>query len=107
MKFRGEIVAGLILLLGGTAQAAEFAFGGTVIYRCTNPASKASWDIAIDLEHQRADSYPAQIGNSRVTWHNTEDSGNYALDRATGRLTVIRPSSTGGYAVFSDCAAGR
>jgi len=106
MRFRAQIFAGLILFLGGTAQAAEFTLGGTVTYRCTNAASKASWEIAIDLEHQRADSYAARVGDSQITWHNTDDAGNYALNRATGRLTVIRPSSTGGYAVSSDCSAG-
>ena len=107
MTARWYLVAATILLLSGVAQAAEFPRGGTVTYRCTNPASNATWDIEIDLERQIADSYPASISNSQITWHNTGDAGNYSLDRASGRLTIIRASSTGGYAIFDTCAAGR
>ena len=106
MTARWYLVAATILLMSGVAQAAEFPRGGTVTYRCTNPASNATWDIEIDLERQVADSYPASISDRQITWHNTSDAGNYSLDRITGRLTVIRASSTGGYAIFDRCAAG-
>jgi hypothetical protein len=106
MTARWYLLASAILLLSGAAQPAEFLRGGTVTYRCTNPASSATWVIEIDLERQVADSYLASISDRQITWHNTGDAGNYYLDRATGRLTVIRASSTGGYAIFDICAAG-
>jgi hypothetical protein len=102
-----QLAASLVLALASAAQAADFSLAGPVTYRCTNPASSANWNIEIDFDRHVADSYPAQISESEIAWHNSDDAGNYSLDRATGRLTVIRTSSTGGYMIFDVCAPGR
>ncbi|HUZ66844.1 MAG TPA: hypothetical protein VMU56_04180 [Beijerinckiaceae bacterium] len=94
-------------MLTTTAQAAQLSATGPVIYHCTNPASGANWDISIDMDRHVADSYPARIGARQITWRDASDAGNYDLDRATGRLTVVRASSTGGYTIFDACVAGR
>jgi hypothetical protein len=107
MTARWQVFAVCVVLLSGTAQAADFDLARTVTYRCTNPASQVNWDIEIDLDRHVADSYPASINDRQISWHNTDDAGNYHLDRATGSLTVTRASSTGGYIIFDTCAAAR
>lgn len=72
---------------------------------CTNPKSGASWDIKIDYEKGTVDSNPAQIGDKEITWRDAKDRGNYSLDRATGKLTIIYASSTGGYFMYDQCQA--
>jgi hypothetical protein len=107
MNFRWSLLAICsALLFGTTAQGADFNLAGTVTYRCTNPASNANWNIAIDFERHVADAYPAGINDTEIAWHNTDDAGNYSLDRRTGRLTIVRASSTGGYMVFAACVLG-
>jgi hypothetical protein len=59
------------------------------------------------MDRQVADFYPARISDRLVSWYNAGDAGNYHLDRATGRLAIIRASSTGGYMIFDSCAAGQ
>jgi len=49
------------------------------------------------------DANPAQVGAGEITWHDAKDGGNYTLDRASGNLTVIVPSSTGGYFLHHHC----
>ena len=71
---------------------------------CTNPASHASWPIRIDFAKSTVDSNPARISDARITWHDRTDGGNYTLDRATGELTVVLASSTGGYFLHDHCA---
>src|SRR5579863_10227421 len=106
MLLRALIVPAAIVLWAAGAHAADFVPTGTVTYRCTNPASSVNWDIEIDLERHVADSYPARISDRQISWYNAGDAGNYHLDRTTGRLTIIRASSTGGYMIFDICAAG-
>jgi hypothetical protein len=71
---------------------------------CTNPASHASWQIRIDFEKSTVDSNPARISEARITWRDRTDGGNYTLDRASGDLTVVLASSTGGYFLHDHCA---
>jgi hypothetical protein len=70
---------------------------------CTNPASGASWQITIDYEHATVDSNPASVSDARISWHDAKDGGHYTLDRASGNLTVIVASSTGGYFLHDLC----
>lgn len=70
---------------------------------CTNPASGTTWQIAIDYDHRTVDSYPASVSDTEISWHDAKDGGNYTLDRATGKLTVIVASSTGGYFLHHRC----
>jgi len=76
--------------------------GGTAI-TCTNPASGTTWQVRIDYDRSTADSYPARISQTQVSWHDTSDGGNYTLDRKSGDLTVVVASSTGGYFLHHRC----
>jgi hypothetical protein len=70
---------------------------------CTNPASGASWQISVDYDRATVDSYPAQVSDAAISWHDAKDGGNYTLDRRSGILTVIVASSTGGYFLHDHC----
>jgi hypothetical protein len=70
---------------------------------CTNIASGASWQIRIDYDKGTVDSYPARIGSAEISWHDAADGGNYTLDRASGDLTAVVASSTGGYFLHHHC----
>ena len=71
---------------------------------CTNPVSHVSWQIHIDFAGSRVDSNPASISEGKISWHDRTDGGNYTLDRKSGELTVVVPSSTGGYFLHDRCA---
>lgn len=73
------------------------------VVTCTNPASGASWQIAIDFEGRTVDSYAARISDRTIAWRDPRDQGNYTLDRKSGNLTVAIPSSTGGYFIHDQC----
>lgn len=90
----------LALALGSFGSA---AFAGEIATTCTNPASGASWQIKIDYDKSTVDSNPASIGTTQISWHDASDNSNYTLDRTSGALTVIRPSSTGGYELDHHC----
>jgi hypothetical protein len=74
---------------------------------CINSVNGASWRIAIDEIHRRADGLPARFDADRIAWRNPADTGEYELKRATGELTITRPSSTGGYIMSYRCKAVR
>ena len=71
---------------------------------CTNTSSGTTWRISIDYDRATVDANPAQIGAGAITWHDAKDGGNYTLDRASGTLTVVVASSTGGYMLRHHCA---
>ncbi len=75
---------------------------GTVM-TCTNLASGASWQIRIDYASGTVDSNPALITGAKIRWHDAADGGNYTLDRATGNLTAVVASSTGGFFLYHHC----
>jgi hypothetical protein len=85
---------------GGAAQAPETAI------TCTNPASGASWQIAIDFDKGTVDANPAKITGAKISWFDPSDGGNYTLDRKSGDLTAIVASSTGGYFRHGRCSLG-
>jgi len=70
---------------------------------CTNPASGATWQILVDYDKRTVDSYPARVDDTKISWHDAKDGGNYTLDRDSGKLTVIVASSTGGYFLHDRC----
>ena len=45
-----------------------------------------------------------EISPAQISWHDAKDGGNYTLDRASGDLTVVLASSTGGYFLHHRCA---
>lgn len=71
---------------------------------CTNPASGASWQIKINYDKGTVDANPAQVSETKISWHDAKDGGNYTLDRTSGNLTVIVASSTGGYFLYDRCS---
>jgi len=73
------------------------------VITCTNLASGSSWKIRIDFGKATVDSNPARMNNSKITWHDATDGGNYTLDRVSGNLTVVVASSTGGYFLHHRC----
>ncbi len=75
---------------------------GAAAVRCVGADARA-WTLTLNAARGLADGQPASFGPRRVAWRNLGDGGAYALDLATGALTVTRASSTGGYQVFFAC----
>jgi hypothetical protein len=98
-------IAALAVGVVVTAISAEAQPGATAM-TCTNPASGASWVISIDYDNHTVDANPAQISAAQISWHDARDGGNYTLDRASGELTVVLASSTGGYFLHDRCRLG-
>ena len=74
-----------------------------VSWTCTNPASGATWTIAVDPTRDRVDEFPATVTKRQITWRDTRQGGVYELDRQSGALTVRFASSTGGYFLHDRC----
>jgi hypothetical protein len=70
---------------------------------CTNPASGFTWQIRIDYDRHTVDSNSARISQTQISWHDASNGSNYTLDRKSGALTAVAPSSTGGYFLFHRC----
>ncbi|MGB6176088.1 MAG: hypothetical protein WBF43_07085 [Methylocella sp.] len=75
-------------------------------FQCTNPKSGTTWGVKVDYDRSTADSFPAKITNSQISWHDPVHGGYYYLDRASGALTFKNASSTGGYTIHDTCHAG-
>ncbi len=96
------LVAAGVSCLSGPAGADVPQQGERTII-CTNLASGASWQIRINFDRATVDANPARISAAKISWHDAGDGGNYTLDRKSGELTVIVPSSTGGYFLHDHC----
>jgi hypothetical protein len=96
--------AALTLAIAVPAAGATAADTGMLQIRCTNPASGATWPIAIDLGRNLVDSRPATITDKWISWDDPKQ-GVFELERATGKLRFRNASSTGGYFVFYTCLA--
>jgi len=90
---------------GLSAAAGAEARHGRVAMTCTNPASGASWRINIDYDKRAVDSNPAHIKSDEVAWTDAADNGSYSLELSSGKLTIVIPSSTGGYFLHDVCKA--
>jgi hypothetical protein len=90
-----EIALALLIASVAQAHATDIA--------CVNPASGTRWQIHIDYARHTVDSFPAEIGAAEISWHDDKAGSNYTLDRRSGELTVITPSSTGGYFLHHRC----
>ena len=97
------LLAGIAALTVGAAVSAVGADHGETAITCTNPVSGTSWQIRVDYDRGTVDSYPARIGDAKISWHDATDGGNYTLDRKSGNLTVVVASSTGGYFLYDRC----
>lgn len=100
---KGFCVEALVALLLVAATPVAAAPTGQTKVTCKNTSSGVSWQIAIDYDKSTVDSNSAQIDTTEISWHDPKDNGNYSLDRATGKLTVILGSSTGGYFIWDQC----
>jgi hypothetical protein len=105
MFLNRPLAAGIAALAAAIAIPAisDEAQRGETSITCTNPASGASWQIRVDYDHGTVDSNPARVSDTKISWHDAKDGGNYTLDRKSGDLTVIVPSSTGGYFIHDRC----
>lgn len=83
----------------GCATAAD----GPSILTCMNTVSHAPIQIRIDFMKHTVNSDPAQIGGAAITWHDDKEHANYTLNRKTGMLDAVIPSSTGGYFLHYQC----
>src|ERR1700730_14437907 len=81
------------------------ARGAALTLRCTNPKRGTTWEVKVDYDRGTAESFPAAITESQIAWHDTLHGGYYYLDRASGALTFLNASSTGGYATHHTCRA--
>jgi len=86
-----------------TSEGRSVAHATESALTCTNPASGSQWQIRIDYARSTVDSYPASITETKISWHDASDGGNYTLDRKSGNLTVVVASSTGGYFLYDRC----
>lgn len=100
--FAGGIVIAAATLGGPLVTASAIAPSESAI-TCTNPASGATWQIKIDYANRTVDANAASVSDSKISWHDPKDGGNYTLDRKTGALTFVASSSTGGYFISDHC----
>jgi hypothetical protein len=98
----GQLVcAGLVA--GISIAHAQAPNNEAAVFTCTNPASGAQWQIRIDYERRTVDSHPARFSDAEIYWHDARENTDYTLDRKSGNLTVVVPSSTGGYFIHDNC----
>lgn len=101
----GRAIAALVLLATCGSAAADGAASPphATAWSCRNTTSGTTWQITIDFAESRVDSYPAQISSTEISWRDAKEGGTYTLDRQTGELTFVAPSSTGGYFLHHQC----
>jgi len=99
-----RIAAGIAAALASAIASGAAAEPGVAAITCTNEASGFTWQIRIDYAKSTVDSYPARISADEISWYDPTDSGYYTLDRASGSLTRVFASSTGGSFLFHRCA---
>jgi hypothetical protein len=94
--------AGGIAIAIALAPNAQAQHGETVM-TCTNPNSGASWQIKIDYDHRTVDGYSARISEGSISWYQIDNHSKYTFDRKSGELTIVTPSTTGGYFIYDRC----
>jgi len=97
MPKKAPLLLVLLLAGAGVAQSAPLSV------LCTNPVSGALSQINIDYDKNEVDAFPARITREEIRWRDPSTGSSYTLDRATGGLTMVRPSSTGGYFLQQNC----
>jgi hypothetical protein len=90
-------------LIGISIAQAQAPSGEAAVFTCTNPASGAQWQIHIDYGRRTVDSHPGRFSDAEIYWHDARENTDYTLDRKSGNLTVVVPSSTGGYFIHDNC----
>lgn len=104
----GLFAAAILMAVAGRVVSAVGAAAGPMpgerAITCVNPASGTTWQIKVDYERSTVDANAATISDAKISWHDPKDGGNYTLDRKSGALTFVAPSSTGGYFIFDRCS---
>jgi len=95
--------ATLLPVFGMSAGGAMGQPSGITAVNCTNTVSHAPMQIHIDFTKHIVNADPAQIGDAEITWHDDKEHANYTLNRKTGMLESVIPSSTGGYFLHYQC----
>jgi hypothetical protein len=107
LKFRIRPFAAATVMIAAAGHVvgavAAPAVPGERAITCTNPASGTTWQINVDYVRSTVDANAATISDAKISWHDAKDGGNYTLDRKSGALTFVAPSSTGGYFIFDRC----
>lgn len=96
-----RLVGAAIMSIAGIGCAAAADTPSTVT--CTNTVSHAPMQIRIDFARRLVNADPAQIGDAEISWHDDREHANYTLNRKTGLLEAVIPSSTGGYFLHYQC----
>ena len=91
----------LSFVTGAGAAANESAGPATIA--CVNTVSRAGWQIRVDYQKNTVNALPAHITAGEITWYDDKEHANYTLDRKTGALESVIPSSTGGYFLHYQC----
>lgn len=100
-SFGRRLLGAAILSIAGICCAA--AADATSTVTCTNTVSHAPMQIRIDFAKRMVNADPAQIGDAEISWHDDKEHANYTLNRKTGMLDAVIPSSTGGYFLHYQC----
>jgi hypothetical protein len=104
MFLNRRLAAGVCVLTAGLAAGSGASRAAETPVTCTNIASGTAWQINVDYDKSTVNANPAKISAAEISWHSAKDNRNYSLDRKSGALTEIVPSSTGGYFVDHRCA---
>ena len=99
-----KLLAAAVVTVGSLA-ASPAVPAAVLDFQCVNAASGASWTVSVDDQKRTVDGTPADITASRISWRDPASGGLYDLDRKSGALTFVNPSSTGGYMLFHRCQA--
>lgn len=95
--------AAIIAIAGIGCAAYEDQVLASLSITCNNTVSHAPMQIRIDFTKRLVNADPAQIGDAEITWHDDKEHANYTLNRKTGMLEAVIPSSTGGYFLHYQC----
>lgn len=104
-RFLAGVMLSILVLapLAALPAAASDTKPAAEVLHCTNPISGATWDLPLDLAKRKVASFPARINARSITWRDPVHNGRFHLDRRTGRLTIVYPSSTGGFFLTDNC----
>lgn len=106
-------VALSIALAGGWFLLAPYFAGDRSVpgtpaasFHCVGADNNKAGNLNVDYAAGTVNGYPAEFTDKLITWHDPVDGGYYALDRASGELTIRHASAVGGYLMWQSCHLG-
>jgi hypothetical protein len=104
---RASFIA-IVAIAGAMIGASQWdqSEAAVVKFNCHNIYSGTKWDVNVDFDRATADSYPAQITKSLISWRDAKEGANYELNPESGALTQYAASSMGGTLWFHKCVKG-